>query len=354
MNMPPNYAMGGGMPMAGFPMQHGMTPQQQQQQQHHHMMMQRMQASQTNSNISTPTPQRHFQPQPSQGTPTPINGQMLPQAQFPGQSNAQGPLQGQTNTTQPQSQPQMQTSAQAPIQAQASPINVQTPQTPTFPTQSQGNGANGTSAGSTPVSPGADPRDKERVGIILEINNELLLEAMQIQSTQYIIKKERGNEGNANNGDKKAPEEELLTQDYIQCMRRLQTNLSYLAALADKERKPAQQSQPHPLYLKAPTLNTNVRLRQAQDGSEAKTDAPDREETAKYLAELYKKLQALFPDVDPNKEPGNTRPPGQGPNMNQSGSQTPGHASPVPGKQPTPTPATSAPPHFIAMGAPAS
>ncbi|KAI1814307.1 hypothetical protein GGS20DRAFT_548928 [Poronia punctata] len=327
------------------------------------MMMQRMQASQPNSNMSTPTPQRNFQAQPPQGTPTPNNRQGLPQPQFPGQPNAQGSLQVQpSNGPQPQSQSQTPSSTPAQNQVQATPsINsIQTPQTPTFPAQTQNSGTNGTTTASTPLSPGADPKDKERVGIILDINNELLLEAMQIQTTQHIIRKERaavnGTDGNGNNGDKKPTEEEQLAQDYIQCMRRLQTNLSYLAGLADKERKPTQPSQPYPVYLKAPTLNTNVKLRQvqAQEGGDTKPEALDREETAKYIGELYKKLQALFPDVDPNKEPNSVRSSAQGLNATQAGTQTPGQASPVPGKQSTPTLATSAPPQLMAMGTPAS
>ncbi|KAI0470186.1 hypothetical protein F4859DRAFT_123305 [Xylaria cf. heliscus] len=351
MNMPPNYAMGGGMPMPGFPMQQGMNPQQQQQ------MMQRMQASQPNPNMSTPTPQRNFQPQPSQGTPTPSNGPVMQQPQFPGPPNAQGPHHGQpTNNTPQQHQPPPpppQTQAQTP-----SSNSIQTPQTPTFPAQAQGHSTNGVPSASTPLSPGADPKEKERVGVILEINNELLLEAMQIQSTQLIIKKERaasnGTDGTSNDGEKKSPEEEQLAQDYVGCMRRLQTNLAYLAGLADKERKPTQQSQPYPAFLKPPPLNTNVKLRQvqSQDGNEVKTDIIDREETAKYIGELYRRLQALYPDIDPNKEPG-VRPPAQAPNSTQSGTQTPGQASPVPGKQPTPTLAASGPPQAMTMSVPA-
>lgn len=132
-------------------------------------------------------------------------------------------------------------------------------------------------------------------------------------------------------------------------MRRLQANLSYLAGMTDKDRKPS--SPPYPAYLKAPTLNTNIKLRQmqAQDGSEIIGETPDRAETAKYIGELYKKLQALFPDVDPNKEPV-VRPTAHASNTTYSGSQTPGQASPVPGKQPTPTLASSAPPHSVTMG----
>ncbi|KAI1177481.1 hypothetical protein F4777DRAFT_577042 [Nemania sp. FL0916] len=337
MNMPPNYAMGSGMPMPGFPMQQGMNPQQQQQ------MMQRMQASQPGSNMSTPTPQRNFQAQPPQATATPINGHALQQPQFPGPHHGQ-PASSTPQQQQPPSQlPQTQAQVQTP-----SSNSIQTPQTPTFPTQTQGNGINGMSSGSTPLSPGADPKDKERASVILDINNELLLEAMQIQATQVIIKKERaalnGTDGNTHDGEKKPTEEEQLTQEYVGCMRRLQTNLSYLAWLAEKEKRP-QASQPYIAYLQPPALNTSIKHRQvqAQDGNDAKTDPLDREDTAKYIGELYRKLQALFPDLDPNKEP-NIRPPALAPGSIQSGAQTPGQASPVPGKQQTPTLATSAPP----------
>jgi hypothetical protein len=342
MNMPQGYAMGGGMPMPGYPMQQGMNPQ------HHQQMMQRMQASQHNANMPTHSPQRNFQVQPPQGTPTPNSSQTMQQSQFPAPPNTQGPHHGQpmNNTQQQQPPPPPQTQAQTP-----SSNSIQTPQTPTFPTQGPGNSTNGVSTGSTPLSPGADPKDKERVGVLLEINNELLLEAMQIQSTQHIIRKERtasnGADGNTNDGDKKTVEEEQLAQDYISCMRRLQTNLAYLAGLADKERKPNQPAQPYPAFLRPPPLNIGIKLRQvqAQDGNEAKNEVIDREDTTRYIGELYKKLQALFPDIDPNKEP-SIRPPGQQPNLAASGTQTPGQASPVPGKQATPTstPTVSAPP----------
>ncbi|KAJ3576312.1 hypothetical protein NPX13_g3739 [Xylaria arbuscula] len=351
MNMPPNYAMGTGMPMPGYPMQQGMNPQQQQQ------MMQRMQASQPNPNMSTPTPQRNFQAQPPpQGTPTPNNGQAMQQPQFPGHANPQGPHHGQQASNTPQQQQPLPPS-QTPVQTPTS-NNIQTPQTPTFPAQAQGGGPNGMSSASTPLSPGADPKDKERVGVILEINNELLLEAMQIQSTQHIIKKERiamnGPDGHIVDGEKKSLEEEQLAQDYINCMRRLQTNLAYLAGLADKERKPGQPTQAYPAYLKPPPLNTSIKLRQVQtqEGGEVKTDIIDRDETIKYMGELYKRLQALFPELDPNKEPGVRNV--QAINSTQSGSQTPGQASPVPGKQSTPTLANSAPPQPPTTGVPAS
>ncbi|CAJ2502145.1 Uu.00g049980.m01.CDS01 [Anthostomella pinea] len=342
MNVPPNYAMGGGMPMAGLHMQPGMNAQQQQQQ----MMQQRMQSAQSNAgSMSTPTPQRNFQSQSSQRTPTPNSAQPSQQSQFAPPQNAQGPQQSQTpNNAQPHPQPQPQPSLSN---------NIQTPQTPTFPSSIQGSALNGTSSGSAPLSPVGDSRDKERVGVILEINNELLLEAMQIQNTQQILKKERsvsnGTDGTANEAEKLSEEEEILAQDYLQCMRRLQSNLAYLAALADKKGGAAA---PNPAYLRAPTLNTSVKLRQmpGADENEVKAEAPTREETAKYMAELYSKLQGLYPGVDPSKEPVFPATAGR-PGAAKPGTQTPGQSSPVPGKQKTPKLASSAPQQQVATAA---
>ncbi|KAI1209888.1 uncharacterized protein F4807DRAFT_77031 [Annulohypoxylon truncatum] len=344
MNGPTSYAMAGGMPMASYPMHPGMNPQQQQQ------MMQRMQPPQPNPNapgMSTPTPQRSFQGQPPQGTPTPNNTSNTPQQQH------QHPLSTPQNAhVTPQSK--TPNNAQQQPQNQPPPNNIPTPQTPTFPASTQNSGPNNASSGSTPLSPGSDSRDKERVGVILEINNELLLEAMQIHYTRDTLKKERtasnGTELNANEPDRPTEDEEILSQDYLHCMRRLQSNLSYLAALADK--KGNVPAAPSPTYLKAPPLNTGVKLKMmvGPDGSESQ-EAPDRDETAKYIQELYKKLQGLYPGIDPNKEPVFPVPPGrqgnQTANVTKPGSRTPGQPSPVPGKQMTPKMVTSAPPSSI-------
>ncbi|KAI1143056.1 hypothetical protein F5Y05DRAFT_408509 [Hypoxylon sp. FL0543] len=341
MNVPPNYAMGGGIPMSSFPMHPGMNPQQQQQ------MMQRMQPPQSNaSGMSTPTPQRTFQSQPPQSTPTPSSVSSTQQHAISTPQNSHATPQSQTpNNAQQQSQSQPPAS------------NIPTPQTPTFPASAQSNGPNNASSASTPLSPGSESRDKERVGVILEINNELLLEAMQIQHTQSILKKERasshGADANANESEKKpAEEEDLLTQDYLHCMRRLQTNLTYLAALADKKGNVT--AAPCPTYMKPPPLNTNIKLKMTAgpDGSESQ-EAPDRAETVKYIQELYKKLQSLYPGIDPNKEPPFPSAPGrqgtQQANVARPGTRTPGQPSPVPSNQKTPKMATSAPPSGMNM-----
>ncbi|KAI2618816.1 hypothetical protein GGR54DRAFT_143869 [Hypoxylon sp. NC1633] len=347
MNVPPNYAMGVGMPMPGFPMHPGMSPQQQQQQQ----MMQRMQPPHSNTpSMSNPSPQRPFQGQPPQNAPTPNSAAATQQQQHQQHQQQSTP---QSSHTTPQGQTPNGGQQQQQPQHQPPSTNIQTPQTPTFPVSVQSNGPNNSSSASTPLSPGPDSRDKERISVLLEINNELLLEALQIQHTQQVLKKERassnGTDVTANESEKKPTEDEdLLAQDYLHCMRRLQTNLSYLAALADNKKRDVPPA-PCPTYLKAPPLNIRIKLRIAvgPDGVESQ-ETPDREETAKYLQDLYKKLQSLYPGIDPNKEPAYTAPPArQGTqimNAAKPGPQTPSQASPVPGKQKTPKMATSAPP----------
>ena len=88
-------------------------------------------------------------------------------------------------------------------------------------------------------------------------------------------------------------------------MRRLQGNLTYLAALADRK---GGQVPPCPAYLMPPSLNMNIKMR-AQPP--APTESPgkqvdpgsDREERERFLRDMYRKLQALFPGIDPRREP---------------------------------------------------
>ena len=125
-------------------------------------------------------------------------------------------------------------------------------------------------------------------------------------------------------------------------MRRLQTNLAYLASLAD--RKVPGQIAKGPQYLMAPPLNMKIKLRGATPGpasesADVKSDHKnDREERDRYLKDLYKRLQALYPGLDHKKEPNAGGRPGGA----QGGSN---QASPSPGSQKTPQMATiSAPP----------
>ncbi|KAM5348397.1 hypothetical protein ACJ41O_008221 [Fusarium nematophilum] len=304
----PNYMMAGGM--QGFPMnQAGMPQQPQMMQRMPHQQPQQPQQQPPNPAAMTQvsTPQRP--PSAAQGTPN--NGLPSQQAQF---STPQPPSQSHTPTNQQQQpqqhqqqhqqqpQPQQQQPQQQQQQQHHPPAALSTPQTPTFSTN-QGAVTNGGSATGTPLSPGTESRDKERFALLLDINHELLYESIQLQTTLQELKKEHAADGNA--GDKRSTDEEnLLQQDYLQCMRRLQANLSYMAALAD--RKPEVKVPPCP-SLSAPPLNLSLKLRApavGPDGSDNKIDpVADREERDKSIKDLYSRLQAAFPGFDPKKEP---------------------------------------------------
>jgi hypothetical protein len=144
-------------------------------------------------------------------------------------------------------------------------------------------------------------------------------------------------------------------------MRRLQANLSYLAGLAD--RKSSNQAK-GPQFLMPPPLNLKLKLRNptlspSSDAADAKPDPmADRNERDKALKELYGKLQALYPGVDPKKEPafGPSAPnPSlggpQGQNAQRHGGSNQASPAPVPRKTPQMMAAsTPTPPHPQHMG----
>lgn len=94
-------------------------------------------------------------------------------------------------------------------------------------------------------------------------------------------------------------------------MRRLQSNLSYMAAMADK--KPDVKVPPYPANLSAPPLNLTLRLRLSPIGPEGPDTSidplADRQERDKAMKDLYRRLQDLFPGFDLKKEPTFRMPP---------------------------------------------
>lgn len=114
-------------------------------------------------------------------------------------------------------------------------------------------------------------------------------------------------------------------------MSRLKANLTYMAALAD--RKAGINLPPAPAYLTAPNLHLSLKLRTNPEGGEANPDpTADRDERDKGIKDLYARLQAAYPDVDPKNVPGfRASGPGQKP-----GAQGPGasQVSPTTQQQP--------------------
>jgi len=129
-------------------------------------------------------------------------------------------------------------------------------------------------------------------------------------------------------------------------MRRLQSNLAYLASLAD--RKMPVQIAKGPQYLMPPPLNPKIKLAggtpgPASESTDVKSDVKnDREEREKYLKDLYKRLQALYPGVDPKREPNAGA--GAGAGGRPGGSRSENQTSPSPGLQKTPQMATMSAP----------
>lgn len=107
-------------------------------------------------------------------------------------------------------------------------------------------------------------------------------------------------------------------------MRRLQANLSYMATMAD--RKPETKLPPCPAYLTAPNLTLSVKLRAqpiVPEGGDFKIDSvTDREERDLAIKELYGRLAACYPGIDPSKEPA-FRQPGMGQKQGNPGMSQP-------------------------------
>jgi len=84
---------------------------------------------------------------------------------------------------------------------------VVTPQTPTFPSGTQ-NAAGSNLA--TPLSPSSETREKERVRLLLEINNKLLMEVMRLQAAHNETKKE---ESAPNSASTDGPDKEKIEKE---------------------------------------------------------------------------------------------------------------------------------------------
>ncbi|EFX05634.1 hypothetical protein CMQ_3703 [Grosmannia clavigera kw1407] len=203
------------------------------------------------------------------------------------------------------------------------PIGLSTPQAGNFPNGSghgvgglisNGVGAHGQAVGmGAPLSPGTESREKELFTVLLSINQELLYESVQLRNTQIALKKEHTAEAGVDepsvteSSEPGSEEEKLVRADYIQCMKRIQSNLSYLASLAD--RKVTANAAKGPGFLMAPALSLGFRLRpQPSSAPDAigMTDVDinsDREDRLRYIKELYAKLQSFYPGVDYTKEP---------------------------------------------------
>ncbi|KAI9737461.1 MAG: hypothetical protein M1834_009616 [Cirrosporium novae-zelandiae] len=141
-----------------------------------------------------------------------------------------------------------------------------------------------------PISPSSAERDKNRVSALLELNTVLLQEVVNLQTQGKVLSQSDPGKDAMVNGQTgpNGMNKRVYSQEYVECMRRLQANLAYLANLADRAHKPAAPTPAGPAIMEPPP--TNVKLNHNE------------------LGLLYDKLKKLFPDAKPR----NFFPPGAG------------------------------------------
>ncbi|KAE9994757.1 hypothetical protein EG327_003021 [Venturia inaequalis] len=141
-------------------------------------------------------------------------------------------------------------------------------------------------------------RDQERVTLLLEINQLLLQEIVTLQ--------EAGKGGDVQSPAKtgegtKEEGKSVASQEYVDCMRRMQSNLAYLANVAERASRPTQAQMPWPPLMSVPTTGPSQ------------------------LPEMYVKLQNMFPAWKTHQAQQKTVGGGGGGNLSPgSGVGTPG------------------------------
>ncbi|EXJ90234.1 hypothetical protein A1O1_03333 [Capronia coronata CBS 617.96] len=138
-----------------------------------------------------------------------------------------------------------------------------------------------------PLSPQSAARERARVSVLLEINTHLLQEVVSLQaqgkagiapnagqqSPTSPTSTDPGNALASSSGEapKGATSSKPPSQEYADCMRRLQANLAYLAAIADAKKKAGALPSGPAIMVPPPHLPQ--------------------------VHDLYKKLNALFPEA---------------------------------------------------------
>lgn len=153
--------------------------------------------------------------------------------------------------------------------------------------QSASNAGKGGPPPATPQSPQSAARERARVTVLLDINTQLLQEVVSLQAQgkagvtpsqpqQSPTSPTSATDPSALNQSPVEPSKQgpakPPSQEYADCMRRLQANLSYLAAIADAKKKASGSLPSGPAIMIPPPHLTGVQ-------------------------DLYKKLNQLFPEA---------------------------------------------------------
>ncbi|KAI9696110.1 MAG: hypothetical protein M1836_005941 [Candelina mexicana] len=129
-----------------------------------------------------------------------------------------------------------------------------------------------------PLSPSSAKREKERVALLLEINRDLLQEVVFLQSQgkagsiRGIGPNQSAQQAKEDDKDNEQKQSQYTSKEFIECMRRLQANLAYLAGVVDRVYKPAKDVPTSPAMMEAPPNSPALEV-------------------------LYSKLRELFPNA---------------------------------------------------------
>lgn len=175
-----------------------------------------------------PSTMNHFVPPQSSNAPSLATQQPFPQNMASLSANSMVHQQHQRPVQQPQ--PPTQTPAQPQGQGHSTPGHQGTPQM-------------------TPQSGPAAAREKARVSVLLDINSMLLQEVVNLQTAgkagaapqqppgSHDSNPSPGSDQGSSGPDGSSSSKGKPSPEYIECMRRLQANLAYLATIADRAKK---------------------------------------------------------------------------------------------------------------------
>lgn len=140
------------------------------------------------------------------------------------------------------------------------------PQTPS--SHQQPSNSDAVPSPGTPLSPGAQSKDQQRIDLLFEINVELLQEVNRLQNE---------GEGGAISAqqveqlNRQGKPATMASDKYIHCLRRVQANLAYLMPKAQPDPATQQKAPPGPAHMTPPPHMSQ-------------------------LQEKYERLRELFPD----------------------------------------------------------
>ncbi|PLN75620.1 hypothetical protein BDW42DRAFT_34054 [Aspergillus taichungensis] len=243
-----------------------------------------------------PTPSHPQQQHPFGAMPMQPGGHMMPTG-FPQQPSAAPhpnfPTQfahSAVPTTMAQFLPPQATSSAAypPNTAAAAPQNMASmPANNMGPGQPQKPASSATASPAPPQpsaqAPSTAARDKARVATLLDINSMLLQEVLNLQSAGKAGVPQPAQQGSQEGhpspaadqaGDVAKGQGQKPSQEYIDCMRRLQYNLAYLATFADRSKKTGSAPPSAPAIMSPPPHLTSMN-------------------------EIYQRLAELFPRAAP-------------------------------------------------------